>query len=143
MVEAFVAFGVLGCLPAGKHGDEVVGHADRVYHLVLGVSGVDVATLDGYFGRGGVEVLVFKLADGTAVHCVGEVAAEFLDIELVGAQTDLFVGVETDTDLAMLDLRMRLKVCHGCDDLGNAGLVVGAEKGGAVGNDQVVAHISG
>ena len=41
----------------------------------------------------------------------------------------------------MFDFRMGLKVSHGGDDLGDAGLVVGSEKSGAVGDDQVIAEI--
>ena len=50
MVEAFVAFGMLGCLPAGQHGYEIVGNADGVYHLVLGIAGMHVAALDSDLG---------------------------------------------------------------------------------------------
>ena len=100
-----------------------------------------VAPLDGHLGRGGVEVLVLQLADRAAVHGVGEIAAELGDVELVGAQADLLVGVEADAHLAVLDLGMSLQVGHRGDDLGDAGLVVGAEKRRAVGHDQVVAQI--
>ena len=141
VVEAFVTLGVFGSLGARQHGDELVGDAYRVEHLVLGVSGMHVATLEGDAGAGSIEVLVLELADGAAVHSIGEVTAEALDVELMGAKAYLLVGVEADSDLAVLDLGVGLQPGHSADDFGDAGLVVGTQQGGAVGDNQVLAHV--
>ena len=141
MVETLVAFGMLGSLPARQHGDKAVGDADRVDHLMLGITGMYVAALDGDLGGGGVEVFILELADCAAIHSVGEIAAESLDVELMGTQADLLVGVEADADLAMLDLGIALEISHSGDDLGDAGLIVGAKECCAVGDNQVIAQI--
>lgn len=70
VVEAFVAFGVFGSLPAWQHDHELVGYAHGVDHLVLGIAGVDVAAYEGDFGHGGVEVLVLELADLASLSMV-------------------------------------------------------------------------
>ena len=76
-----------------------------------------------------------------AIHRIGPVATEFLYVKLMGAQANLLVGIEAHTDLAVLDFRVFLQIGHGRDYLCDACLVVGAEKRGAVGNDQVLAKI--
>ena len=68
-------------------------------------------------------------------------AAELLDVEVVGAHAYLLVGVEGDAYLAVLDVGVLLQVDHGLYDLGDAGLVVGAEQRVAVGDDEVFAHV--
>ena len=59
----------------------------------------------------------------------------------MGTQANLLVGVEGDAHLAVLDFGMLAQVHHRCDDFGNACLVVSAEQGGAVGDDQVLAYV--
>ena len=77
-----------------------------VDHLVFGVARVDVAALDLDLGARGVEVLVFEFPLEAAVHRVGEVGAEGLDVEEVHAPADLFVVGEADADLTVPELRM-------------------------------------
>ena len=83
------------------------------------------------------------LPGGFAVDRVGKVGAELVQIGLVDAAADLFVGREQDLDRAVLDVRMADQEMRGIDDFGKAGLVVGAEQGGAVGGDDVVADLIG
>ena len=78
-----------------------------------------------------------------AVHGVGEVGAELFQIDLVDAAADLLVGREQDLDGAVLDLRILDQELRGIHDLGETGLVVGAEQRGAVGGDDVVADLVG
>ena len=75
------------------HGD-VLG----VDHDIFGVTGVDVAPVYGHDGGGGVEILIFQLAQGAAVYGIGIVCAECLDIETVCASADLLVRGEADAD---------------------------------------------
>ena len=94
---------------------------------------MDVAALDVHRGGSGVEVLEFQFPDLAAVHCVGEVGAEFLHVELDHSAADLLVRGESYLDLAVLESGVRRYVCCGGHDLGHSGLVVGAEEGGPVG----------
>ena len=71
-----------------------------------------------------------------AVHRVGEVGAEGLDVEEVHAPADLFVGGEADADLTVPELRMCEQIFRSGHDLRHARLVVGAQQRRAVRVDQ-------
>ncbi len=83
------------------------------------------------------------MAGALAVHRVGEIGAELFQVDLVDAAADLLVRREQDFDRAVLDLGMVEQELRGVHDLGDAGLVVGAEQRGAVGRDDVVADLVG
>lgn len=141
VVESFVSFGVLGGLPAGEHDDKLVGDAHRVYHLVFGVSGVYVASGEGDASYGGVEVFVFELAYFAAVHGIGPVGAEELDVEFVCALSNFFVWIEGYAYFAVFDFGVLLEVVYGRDDFGDAGFVVCAKQGIAVGDDECLSFV--
>lgn len=141
MIEALVAFGVLGSLPAREHDDKLVGHAYRVEHLVLGVARMNVAAFECDFCHGGVEVLIFQLAHFASVHCIGPFGAEVFYVKLVGAFAYFLVGVEGYADIAVFDLGMVHEVVDGGYYLGYSGLVVGSEQGCTVGDDEVLSFI--
>ena len=138
VVEALVALGGLGDVGGGDQGVELGGQAGSVDHLALGVARMDAHAVDDDLGSGGVEALILQFADVATVHRVGPLAAKLLHVEVVGALADLLVGVEAHADLAVLHLGMVAQPAHGLDDLGDAGLVVGAQQRGAVGDDEVL-----
>ncbi len=80
---------------------------------------------------------------GFAVDGVGEVCAELFQVGLVDAASDFLVRREQDFDGAVLDLRVLQQELRRIHDFGEAGLVVGAEQGGAIGRDDVVADLVG
>ena len=139
--EALVALGVLRAGERRQQAVELRRDVDGVAHLALGVAGVDVAALDVELGGGGVEVLELELADFAAVHRVTEVGAESPDVEGIDAAADLLVAGKGDGDGAVLELGMVDDILDGVHDLGDAGLVIGAEEGRAVGGDQRLADI--
>ena len=79
---------------------------DRVLHLALGETGMGRDALDGDGGAIGGKGLVLDMARGFAVDRVGELGAEFLQVDLVDAAADFLVGGEQDLDGAVLDLRV-------------------------------------
>lgn len=103
---------------------------------------MDVAAYEGDFGHGGVEVLVLELADLASVHGVGPVGGESLDVELVGTESDLFVGVECHAYVAVGNLGMIDQIVDCGYDFGDAGFVVGSEQCGSVGHDQILSAIA-
>lgn len=105
VVEALVALGVGGSLRLRQQGDELVGHEDGVFHLILGGAGVDVDAVDGEGHGGGVEVLILDLSQLSAVHGIGGLGGEFGGVEVVGTLAHLLVGGEADGDGAVGDLR--------------------------------------
>ena len=115
----------------------------RVLHLAFRKTGMGADTLDGDGGAVGGKRLVFDVAGGFAVHRIGEVGAELFQVDLVDAAADLFVRREQDLDGAVLDLRIVDQELRGIHDLGDAGLVVGAQQCGAVRRDDVVADLVG
>ena len=116
---------------------------DGVFHLALGIAGMGADAFDGDHGTVGRERLVLDMPRGFAVDRIGKIRAELAEIGLVDAAADLFVGCEQDLDRAVLDVGMADQEMRGIDDFGKARLVVGAEQGGAVGGDDVIADLIG
>ena len=86
----------------------------------------------------GVEILVFQLADGSAVDGIGVIRAEARDIEPVRAAADLLIGREGKLHGAVRAVGRKQQLGRG-QNLRHAGLVVRAEKRRAVGDDQALA----
>ena len=103
---------------------------------------MDVEALDLHQRGGGVEVFALIFAHAAAVHRVGEVRAEALDVKVVRALADLLVGGEAHANFAVLQVGVGHKELAQGHDLGDARLVVAAQQGGAVGDDQLVAHVT-
>ena len=144
MQETFLAFG--GFRRAGvlrQAIDDGGRDLDGVFHLALGKAGMGGDALDGDGGAVGGKGLVLDIARAFAVHRVGEIGAELFQVRLVDAAADLFVGREQDLDGAVLDLGVVEQELRGIHDLGEPGLVVGAEQRGAVGRDDIVADLVG
>ena len=131
--EAVIASGELRPLPHGQQGVELLGDEYRVLHLVLGIAGMNVASLDVYACRSGVEVLELKLSRLAAVHGVGVVGSELRHVELHHAPSYLLVGGERHADLSVSEFRVAHDILHGVHYLCHSGLVVGSEQRGAVG----------
>ena len=100
MIETLVALGVFGSFPTREHDGELVGHANRVEHLVLGITRVHVKALESNLSHSSVEVLEFEFTHLAAVHSVGEVGAEKVDVEFVSTEANFFVGIESDANFA-------------------------------------------
>ena len=99
--------------------------------------------LDGDGGAVGREGFVLDIPGGFAVHRIGEVGAELFQVGLIDAAADFFVGREQDLDGAVPDIWILNQEPRCIHDLGEAGLVVGAQQRGAVGRDDVVADLVG
>ena len=121
---------------AGKHGNKTVGYADRVYHLVFGVSRMYIASLEHNLGGSRIEILELQLAHFTAIHGIGPFAAELLDIELMRSQTYFLVGIETDTDFTVFDFRMLFQIGYRRNNLRDTRFVIGAQQSLSVGDNQ-------
>jgi len=138
MVKALVTFGMLGRLMTGQHSHKTIGHANRINHLMLGIARMYIASLERNLGRSSVEVLEFQFAYLAAIHRIGPVATEFLDIKFMGTQADFFIRIETNTYLAMLDFGMLLQIDNSRNYFGNTSLVVSPQQRFAIGHDQIL-----
>ena len=87
----------------------------------------------------GVEALVLHAAQDVAVDGVAVRGAEGLDVEQAAAVADFLVGGEAHRDARVADRGVLDGAGQVAHDLGHAGLVVGAEQGGAVGAHDVAA----
>ena len=141
MVEAFVAFCLLRCVGGRNHLGKLYSQARSVYHLALGITSVHTYALDVHLGTRSVEVLVLQLTEVAAVDSVSPLAAELLDVEVVGTHSDFFVGVETDANVAVLHFVVVAQPAHCLHNLSDTGLVVSAEQSGSVGNDDILADV--
>ena len=140
--KAFVALRAVGPLMDRQQGVEFHGDELRVDHAVLGVARVNVSAVKNDHGRGGVKVLILQLAQSAAVDGVGVVSAKILNVEAVRASADLLIRRKADADGGVGDLRGHQFFDSG-QDLRDTGLVVGTQKGRAVGDDQVLADAVG
>ena len=123
--EALVAFGMLRPLKCGQQRVKLLEHMRGVHHLVLGRARVYVPAAHGYSGGRGVEVFVFYLAYRAAVHGVGKIGAEALNVKHGRAVADLLIGGKGDAELAVR-LVFRDDGLHGGENFRDAGLVVRA-----------------
>ena len=57
------------------------------------------------------------------------------------ATTNLFIGIESNANLSMLYLGMRLQVCNSCYNLSNTCLVISTKQSVSVGNNDIIALI--
>ena len=90
------------------------------------------------FRTGSVEVLIFQLANLSAVNRIGPFATEFLHIEMVSTGTDLFIRRKTDTDLAVFDLRMILQIFHSRDNSGHTAFIISPQQRLAVRHNDIL-----
>ena len=92
-------------------------------------------------GACGVEVLELQFADFAAVHGIGIIGPEALDIEFYHASADFFVGGEADFKGSVLEFRVLHDVLDGGHDFCDAGFVIGPEEGGAVRCDEGFSNV--
>ena len=67
---------------------------------------MDAGTVDVNLGGCRVEVLIFQLAQLTAIHGVGHVGSKARHVKQIGAAANLLVRGETDFDGAVGNLRV-------------------------------------
>ncbi|MPL97912.1 hypothetical protein SDC9_44108 [bioreactor metagenome] len=139
--EPFVFLGCRRSFVGREHGGQLQAQEDGVHHLVLGLAGMDAPSVDRHPGPGGVEGLVAYLPHFPAVHGVGEIGAELLQVQQARPVADLLVGGEGNLHAAVDELRMGRHVLQGRHDLGDSRLVIGAEEGRPVGDHQGLAPV--
>lgn len=140
VIEALVVLGVFRALRIREQRVKVAEQIARVDHAALGVTGMDGLALKVNGCLGGVKALPLQLANGTAVDRVGVLAAKGLDVQQLGAVTDLFVWAKTNAECGVGQRGVLSDTRDKRHDLGDAGLVVGAQQRGAVTADQVLTH---
>ena len=135
--EALKALGVRR--GAGRQeGLELHADHDGTDHLVLRGTRVYIHALDVQVTGSRVEVLVLDAADLAAVHRIRDFRAEVLDIKEHCALADLLIRRKADQKFAVAVLRICLKVLDERHNLRNAGLIVRAEQGAAVRDQEIV-----
>ena len=137
--EALVVLSKLRTLLRRKQGVELARYVDGVNHLVLSHAWVHVTARDLNLGTCSVEVLILKLALHATVHGVCKVGSELLHVEVVDTATNLLVGGEAHTNLAVRELRVCHEPLHSGHNLGNTSLIICAKKRCAVGVNEGVA----
>ena len=106
MDVALAAFGRLGRQVVRRQREnELRGELDGVHELVLRRTGVHGQPADRHAHRRGGERLDLELAEVGAVERVRDVRAESLEIEVLGASTDLLVDREGNANRRPLPAR--------------------------------------
>ena len=137
MIEAFVTIGMFWGFFTRQLAHEFIGYTDSVNHLVLGITRMHITSLHNDLGCSSIEVFKFQFSHFTTVHGISPLTTELRYIKLMGAQTDFFIGIETDANLSMLDFRMFLQIYDGRYDFGNICLIISTQQGLSVGNNQI------
>ena len=103
---------------------------------------MDIQPMDRHHGRGRVKVLVFQFSQCAAVGGIGIVRAEALHVEVIRPGANLLVRCKADLHRGMLASLRQEPLCRG-QNFRHTGLVVGPQEGCAIGDDQVLAYVSG
>ncbi len=137
--EAVVAVGELRALGRRQHLVEAHNGLGGVDHHALGRARVARKAVRADLGLGRVERLVAELSERAAVDGVAELGPELLEVEKRRAVPDLLVRHEREREARVRKRRVGLQARKERHNHGVAGLVVAAEKRGAVGGHDVVA----
>ena len=124
MEKSLVLLSILRLLVLRQHRLEFQTDQDRVFHLVLCASRMNVASMDRDFHGCRVKGLILHLAPGAAVNSVSHICAPAGNIKEVNAVSDFLVRCESDLDGSVRDLRVCQKCLRHGHDLGNSRLVI-------------------
>ena len=142
VVEALVAFSLLRSLVLRNHVLEFHSQSACIHHLALGIACMNAHALDDDFSSGSIEVLVFQVAQVTAIYGVRPVAAKLLYIEMMRTHTDFLVRIETNADISVLDFVVVAQIAHSLYDFSDARLVVSTQQGSTVCHDDILSLVS-
>ena len=140
MIEALVALGFGRDFFRRQQGVELKCDERRIFHLILCGAGMNRNAVNGDMRARRIEILVFQLAERTAVHRVGVIRAEARDIEMVGAAPDLLVRRECDPDFAVRHAGGE-DLFDGGHDFRDSRLVVRADQRRAVRDDELLSRV--
>ena len=115
--------------------------AGSVHHLVFSEARMDADAGDLDASRRGIEVFELQFPHFSAVHGVSPFASEAFHVEMVGAASDLLIGIEGHAHPSVFHLGVRQQIGHCGDNLGNSCFVVGAEQRVPVGHDQFLPNV--
>ena len=132
---------MLGAILLGQALVIVHGYLLRIHHHILCLAGMHRKAAHRDHCRGSVEVFVLQPAHIAAVHGISPLAAELLHVEMMCSHANLLVGVERDADVAMGYLLMVAQIAHRLYYLGDTCLIVGAEEGVSVSDDEILAYM--
>ena len=138
MIESLVTFCVHRIFEGRQQALKFHADENSIFHLELRITRMDAGSLNPDLAGSSVEIFIFDLADRTAVYRVSDRCAEVFHIETIRAASDLLVRRKSNADLAMRDLRVAQEIfCHR-HDLRHTRLIVGAQKRGSVGYNQIL-----
>ena len=114
---------------------------DGIDQLARRLAGVDRDAGDSDDREIGGEGLIDNLACVIAIESIGEIDAEIGGEFGVDTAPDLFVGGEGDADIGARQVGVFQQMTRGGHDDGDARLVIGAQKRGAGGGDDIFADL--
>src|SRR5699024_6839754 len=99
--EPFIPLGALRRLTGIEHRDEFGCHAAGIHHLVLGSPGMYTIAGKCHMCTRGIETLILEFAFRAAVHGIGKIGPEAVDIEVMRPAPYLFIRRECHTYLTV------------------------------------------
>ena len=83
--------------------------------------------MDKHFSTSSIEVLIFKLTKVATINGIAPFATKLLYIKVMCTHTNLFVWVESNTDVTMLNLIMVAEEAHRLNNLCNTCFIIGTQ----------------
>ncbi len=137
MKKALVPFRRFGTFLPGEQRYQLVGQMKRIDHLVLGISGMHIASLYLNLGRSSVEVLVLQFSQLAAIHRICPLGAEFGHVKFIGSAPYLLVGSKSNPNLAVFNFRMIQKILHGGHYCCDPRLIISSQQCGTIGDNDI------
>ena len=142
VIETLIAFGSFGNVCFRNVAVKFACKSGGINHFPFGIARVDTYSLNGNLSACSVKVLIFKVADVASVHSIRPVATEFLDVKVVSATANLLIRVKGYTNITVFYFVVVAKITHSLHNLCNASLIVSAQKGCAICNNNIFALVS-
>ena len=83
--------------------------------------------MDKHLSTSSIEIFIFKLTEVATINGIAPFATELLYIKVMCTHTNLFVWVESNTDVTMLNLVVVAEEAHCLYNLSNTCLIVGTQ----------------
>ena len=137
MIEALIAFCLLWYLCCWDHVVELTCQTAGINHLSLGITCMNAYAMDKHLSTSSIEVLIFKLTEVATINGIAPFATKLLYIKVMRTHTNLFVWVESNTDVTMFYLVVVTKETHSLYYLSYTCLVVSTQQCRTVCYDEV------
>ena len=106
---------------------EFITDKSSIYHLVLGITGMNASSMNFYSSARSIEVLIFKFSKFTAVNGISKVCTKSFYIKISRSLAYFFIRSKSNTYFTVRDILL-FKYFHHGHNLSDPGLIIRTEK---------------